>query len=106
MNTYKLDNNEMIDDVVSKVNTMLIDAVGIPLRKKTTKRHIKRKKLKKNSKPWFTDDLVVLKNRLRKAGMQFVNNVRDDALRQQFFKLKRKFKMEVKSRKRKFKQCV
>ena len=56
------------------------------------------------NKPWFMDDLVTLRKYLREAGHDLVSDCRDDTLRQRFFKLKRKFKSEVRRRKKAFKQ--
>ena len=79
------------------------DAVDMNNSNKKSRRFTQ-KSNRKPSKPWFSKDLEVLKRNLRKAGNAFLRSNRDDTLRQRFFKLKKQFKMEVKHRKRKFKQ--
>ena len=103
MKAVKLDNNENIESVLLTVNTTLKDAVGMN-HNNLKSRNFRKKVNSEANKPWFTKDLAILKKNLRKAGDEFVKSCRDDTLRQRFFKLKKQFKMEVKYRKRKFKQ--
>ena len=103
MKSVILDSNENIENVLLNVNTVLNDAVGMNNSNKKSRRFTQ-KSNRKPSKPWFSKDLEVLKRNLRKAGDAFLRSNRDDTLRQRFFKLKKQFKMEVKHRKRKFKQ--
>ena len=104
MNSVIFDDNESIENVLLNVNTTLLGVADTNASKGFRSRKCKPRISKRANKPWFSEDLVVLKRSLRRAGYEFVRNCRDDTLRQRFFKLKKKFKFEVKYRKRKFKQ--
>ena len=106
LNSIELGTNENIERVLLKVNSILIDATGVNTCKRSFTKKFKRKKSKKTKNPWFTNDLVALKRNLKQVGAEFVKNTKDNTLRQRFFKLKKRFKMEVKHKKRQFKQSL
>ena len=103
MKSVILDSEENIESVLLNVNTILKDAVGLKDSSLKLRKYCK-KSSKKADRPWFSKDLKVLKKNVRKAGNEFVRNCSDNTLRQRFFKLKKHFKIEVKHRKREFKQ--
>ena len=98
-----LKSNEDIENALAQVNDILTSAAEVRINRKVSKKK-KCKKSKKLNKPWFTDELITLRKDLKKAGHDLVSNCRDDIFRQRFFKLKKKFKEEVKRKKREFKQ--
>ena len=103
IDSLSFESNVDIENALEQVNDILRDAAGVRLKTRVC-RKTKRRLSKKLNKPWFTDDLVTLRKYLREAGHDLVSNCRDDTLRQRFFKLKRKFKSEVRRRKKAFKQ--
>ena len=60
----------------------------------------------KRNKPWFTNDIRLMKKNLKTASKAFSQNERDDSKRQYFFKLKKNYKAMVSSAKNKFKQSL
>ncbi len=98
-----LDTNEDIENALDQINGILTEAAEIHINRKVSKK-VKRKRSKVLKKPWFTDELAALRKSLRKAGRDLVNNCRDDTLRHRFFQLKKKYKLQVKYKKREFKQ--
>lgn len=103
INSLSFETNSDIENALELVNNILREAAGVRIRTRVC-RKAKGRLSKKMNKPWFTDELVTLRKNLKKAGHDLVSNCRDDTLRQRFFMLKRKFKSEVRRRKRKFKQ--
>ena len=106
INEMKLDSNGQIELAISKINKLLSDAADINVNRKPITRNNKHRKFKQTHKPWFTEKLSALKKSLKKAGEELVNNHTSNTLRQRFFKLKKIFKMEVKQKKRQFKQSL
>ena len=103
ISTLPLKSGDDIETALRQVNNILTDAAEIRINRKAS-RKLKRRVGKQKTKPWFSDDLMTLRKCLKKAGQDLVNNCRDDTFRQRFFKLKKKFKTEVRRKKREFKQ--
>ena len=70
-----------------------------------TKKKGSRRKIKKN-KPWFSIELKRMRNNLLKLGRDLVNTCNNNVTRENFFKLKRKYKTAVCQAKRTFKQSI
>ena len=77
INLLSLDSNEAIENALLQINNILTDAVDVRVNRKIS-RKVNRKKSKTINKPWFKDELVILKKCLKKAGQDLVNNCRDD----------------------------
>ena len=93
-----------IEAELDKVNNILTQAADIPSLRSNPLRRKRNQKRKKGNKTWFTTDLARLRLELKKSGQTLVKNPTDAHIRENFFKLKRKYKTIVLQKKRKFKQ--
>ena len=105
LSTLDIDQGDKIERAVNDINQILTEAVNIPKLRSNPSHNIRKKKCKKN-KPWFSNELSRAKNRLSKAGREFMLNNNDHSLRQIFFKLKKEYKGLVAAKKRQFRQSL
>ena len=87
------DSGDQCEEGLSRINSILRKAADIKISKRY--KFIKRKKVVR-SKPWFSEDLNYLKNKLKSAGRDLLRNCGDPNLRNVFFKIKKKYKSTVK----------
>ena len=86
-----MSNSIEIEDSVNSLTGILTDAANIKPLNCNLSRKYKHKQTKTN-KPWYSEQLSLLKKELKRLGAEFVKNNKNDILRQRFFKLEKKYK--------------
>ena len=94
---------DTIEDAVGAITCILAEAANIRRLSNNPKR---KKQNSKDSKPWFSNELVKAKNALKRASKAFIKDNNNISLRQELFKLKKDYKRLVKRNKRRFRQDI
>ena len=97
-----IENDLDVKNVISDLNTMLINAacVNVP------KRCRRKKKCKNKSKPWYDTDLKTLKRDMILLSKQVVKDFRNEFLRSKLYKLKKLYKRTTIRKKNYYKQNI
>ena len=106
INRIDMSKSDGVEESVTILTNVLTASANIKKLRRSPSRKLKRKLYKNANKPWFHNDLSLLKKDLKNAGRAFVCNCNNKDLRDKYFAYKKRYKSAVCAAKRKFKQSL
>ena len=98
-----MNDENQIEQVLSEINDLMRSAANCRVRG-TKSAHKSHTKQSNSNKPWFSEDLELMRVNLKKTGQALLSDCNNNFLRQKFFKMKKIYKSAVITKKRQFKQ--